>query len=281
LFRYAVLHWSIPVSAGYGRRIRFLILDEQNGKLLGVIGLGDPVFGLAARDKWIGWSHEDRRKRLRYVMDAYVLGSVPPYSSLLCGKLVAMLAASNEIRDAIRQKYRGVKSRISRKPHDGRVVLVTTASALGRSSVYNRLRFRDRSLFHRVGFIVGSGEFHFSNGLYDAITDYANEHCEPTLRNSRWGRGFRNRREVIKATLPKLELPLRWIEHGIRRELFAAPLVKNLKEFLTGRHSRAKWLDQSADDLFLYFRERWLLPRAKWDLSFLDWKREEWRLWGP
>ena len=33
LFRYASLHWSIPVSAGYGRRLRFLVFDEQNDKL--------------------------------------------------------------------------------------------------------------------------------------------------------------------------------------------------------------------------------------------------------
>ena len=48
LFRYAKLHWSIPVSSGYGRRLRFLVVDEQNEKLMGVIGLGDPVFGLSA-----------------------------------------------------------------------------------------------------------------------------------------------------------------------------------------------------------------------------------------
>ncbi len=30
LFRYASLHWSIPVSSGYGRRLRFLIVDQSN-----------------------------------------------------------------------------------------------------------------------------------------------------------------------------------------------------------------------------------------------------------
>src|SRR5437899_1025506 len=39
LFRYVALHWSIPVSSGYGRRLRFLVVDEQNDKLMGVIGL--------------------------------------------------------------------------------------------------------------------------------------------------------------------------------------------------------------------------------------------------
>ena len=62
LFRYAALHWSIPVSSGYGRRIRFLVLDGQNDKLIGIIGLGDPVFGLGARDQWIGWNAAQRKK---------------------------------------------------------------------------------------------------------------------------------------------------------------------------------------------------------------------------
>ncbi|TKB72444.1 MAG: DUF4338 domain-containing protein [Nitrospira sp.] len=98
LFRYASLHWSIPVSSGYGRRLRFLVVDEHNGKLIGLVGLGDPVYSLGPRDEWVGWTIADRRKRLRNVMDAFVLGAVPPYSFLLCGKLVAMLAASDTVR---------------------------------------------------------------------------------------------------------------------------------------------------------------------------------------
>src|SRR5262245_43390756 len=46
LFRYACLHWSIPVSEGYGRRLRFLIFDDANGKLIGLFGLADPVYAI-------------------------------------------------------------------------------------------------------------------------------------------------------------------------------------------------------------------------------------------
>jgi hypothetical protein len=40
LFRFVSLHWSIPVSSGYGRRLRFLVVDSANGKLIGILGLG-------------------------------------------------------------------------------------------------------------------------------------------------------------------------------------------------------------------------------------------------
>lgn len=105
LFRYARLHWSIPVSAGYGRRALFLVADEANGKLMGLFGLCDPVYGLAPRDRWVGWNKEEKRERLRNVMDAFVLGAVPPYSSLLCGKLVALMV-TDEVREAVRRRAR-------------------------------------------------------------------------------------------------------------------------------------------------------------------------------
>lgn len=279
LFRYASLHWSIPVSSGYGRRIRFLVRDEQNGKLMGIIGLGDPVYSLGPRDQWIGWSQSERKKRLQNVMDAYVLGAVPPYSFLLCGKLIAMLAASDTIRSAFARKYGGERSLIKRNLHDGRLALITTTSALGRSSVYNRLRLGGGLLYESVGFTRGSGDFHFSNGLYGALTKFAVANCEPTAKQERWGTGFRNRREVIRKCLHALELPRNWAYHGIEREVFMVPLARNTREFLTGFHSRLLWYHRSATDVFDHFCKRWMFPRASWDRRFQYWRREEWAIW--
>jgi len=110
LFRLATLTWSIPVSEGFGRRMRFLVWDESNGKLIGIFGLTDPVFNLRARDEWIGWNAQQRRAALVHTMDAYVVGAVPPYSFLLGGKLVASLIASQEIFDDFRKKISDSKN---------------------------------------------------------------------------------------------------------------------------------------------------------------------------
>ncbi|MBW6414169.1 DUF4338 domain-containing protein [Methylacidiphilum fumariolicum] len=56
LFRYACLYWSIPVSSGYGRRIRFLVFGKNNSKLIGLFSLGDPVYSIQAQDRWIDWT---------------------------------------------------------------------------------------------------------------------------------------------------------------------------------------------------------------------------------
>lgn len=280
LFRYASLHWSIPVSSGYGRRLRFLVVDENNDKLLGLIGLGDPVFSLRPRDNWVEWSLEDRKSRLKYVIDAFVLGAVPPYSFLLCGKLVAMLVASNEVRDAFSKKYRGKESLIKQKLYDGKLAMLTTTSALGRSSLYNRLKFRDSLLYHSVGFTRGSGEFHFTNGLYREITEFATKHCKPTAKQKSWGTGFRNRREVIKKCLPAMGLSSELLYHGIEREVFVVPLASNCKEFLCGKQSRLRYNNMSVFEIFEYFRERWLIPKYKRDDRYKFWHPDEWVIWS-
>jgi Druantia protein DruA len=208
LFRYARLHWSIPISAGYGRRVRFIVIDESNDKLMGIIGLGDPVFSLGPRDRWIGWSSAERRQGLQHVMDAFVLGAVPPYNQLLCSKLMAMLAISNEARAAVRQRYQSRTTLIGGRPQTGQLALLSTMSALGRSSVYNRLRFPNGEGFVSVGFTRGSGDFHFSNGVYDAMIDYASTNLTPTAKHESWGGGFRNKREVIRKTLSSIRVSL-------------------------------------------------------------------------
>ena len=279
LFRYASLHWKIPVSSGYGRRMRFLVIDDSNNKLIGLIGLGDPVYSLSARDKWVGWTPSDRRERLKNVMDAFVLGAVPPYSFLLCGKLVAMLAVSDTVRHAFNKKYGGRTSIIREEKHDGSLALVTTASALGRSSVYNRIKLGDRKLYMSVGFTKGSGEFHFTNGLYGAITEFVQEHCEPTEKQKRWGNGFRNRREVVKKCLPAVGLPSSCIYHGVEREVFAVPLANNTRQFLRGEESNLNWFCQPENDIFEYFRDRWLMGRAARDERFKSWSKESWAIW--
>ena len=280
LFRYARLHWSIPVSAGYGRRLRFLICDESNDKLIGIFGLGDPVFGLGPRDRWIGWDSAARRARLQCVMDLFVLGAVPPYSYLLCGKLVALLATSRDVQKAFHHKYHDRPSYISRKLLDGRLALLTTTSALGRSSLYNRLRYGTLPVFRSLGFTRGFGDFHFSNGIYGDLRKFALEHCEATAKHSLWGTGFRNRRELVRKALPLLGLSRELVYHGIEREIFVAPLATNTTAFLRGDQQRLQGYDRTVPDLFEWFRDRWLLPRAARESRYRAFEPDEYRLWG-
>ena len=279
LFRYACLHWSIPVSSGYGRRIRFLVFDENNGKLIGLFGLGDPVYSMQARDQWIGWNKNNKAQNLYHTMDAYVLGAVPPYSLLMGGKLVSMLVCSNEVRNTFRKKYNGKQSLIKQETRPPYLVLVTTTSALGRSSVYNRIRINGQQYWYSLGFTQGSGDFHFSNGVYGDIRAFVEKNCEPTAKHAAWGTGFRNKREVIRKCLSQVGLSADLIYHGIRREIFAAPLGRNAIRFLQGQVKKPCFHDWSASDLSEAFKDRWLIGRAERKPEFIDYNRDNYRLW--
>lgn len=189
LFRLACLLWSVPVSQGFGRRLRFLVRDRQNGCLIGVFALGDPVFNLSARDSWVGWTHKDRSERLVHVMDAYVVGALPPYSFLLGGKLVAALIGSDEVKAAYERKYLGREAVISGNENRARLVLLTTTSALGRSSIYNRLNVPDGPRFLRIGVTKGFGHFHLSGHVFESLRSYLEEIGHPYAAGHRFGMG--------------------------------------------------------------------------------------------
>ncbi len=296
LFRYAGLHWSIPVSSGYGRRLRYLVIDEHTDKVMGLFGLGDPVFSLRHRDQWVGWNFEDRKERLHHVVDAFVLGAVPPYSFLLGGKLIALLATSNEVREAFKRKYKNKESVIRKRKNAGDIAMITTTSALERSSMYNRLtcaepnlsaqpdieieHLEKRLVFQHVGHTQGFGDFHFSNGIYGSLTAYAKSNATATASHESWGPGFRNRQEVVQKTLGKLGLPKSWLNHGIKREIYLAPLAKNTRAFLCGNDSELNYYDQPVSELFKWYCERWLLPRSKQNERYKQWNPQELELWG-
>ncbi len=279
LFRYVRLHWSIPVSAGYGRRLRFLVIDESNDKLIGIIGLCDPVFALKSREEWVGWNTEQKKDRLYHVMDAFVLGAVPPYNQLLFGKLMAMLVTAREVQDAFRDRYAGTKSLISGKEREPLLALVSTASALGKSSVYNRLKAGGRQFMYSVGFTKGSGDFQFYNGVYKDLSSFVKENCEPSAKHSEWGSGFRNKREIIKKGLQAIGLPSQFSYHNINREIFLSPLAENTREFLRGESDVLDGYDLSVSDIYSLFKDRWLDRRAATKTDYQAFSKADYLLW--
>jgi hypothetical protein len=276
LFRIAALWWSIPVSKGYGRRFRVLIFDRSNGKLFGLLALADPVFNLRTRDSWIGWGVRTREQMLAHVMDAYVLGSVPPYNRLLGAKFVSLLAASDFTRNVFARRYKSKKSIILGKEFDGRLALVTTTSALGTSSILNRLRFNDISVFEPLGFTEGFGHFHLANGTFEKIRTHLESCGDDATRQYKFGSGPNYRMRVVRRALERLHLPANLLRHGVRRGVYVAPLARNTVEFLNGKASRLQWHRRPLSDIVSFWRERWLLPRAIRDLSYRDFDAASW-----
>jgi|Deesub1362B_J571_1020462.scaffolds.fasta_scaffold00217_48 hypothetical protein len=274
LFRFATLNWSIPVSYGFGRRLRCLVMDESNNKLIGIFGLGDPVFNLRVRDEWIGWSAADRRERLRHVLDAFVVGAVPPYSFLKGSKLIAAMIPSKEVLKIFRKKYRRKESIIRKRAHSGDIVLITTSSALGRSSLYSRVRVNSRLLYERIGMNSGYGHFHLSDEIFNLMRELLLLRDHKYYDGYKFGEGPNWRIRVIKVALRYLGLSPEVLRHGVRREVYGAPLAENFREFLRGEQKRAKYSLMPLSEIVDYTIENWIVKRAKWDKRYKSYKAE-------
>lgn len=276
LFRFASLRWSVPVSAGYGRRTRFLVFDDANGKLMGIFALGDPVFNLAVRDRLIGWDSQARQQRLYNVFDAYVLGAIEPYRQLIGGKLIAACAVADETASHLIAKYTGQVTVINGVEKDPRPVLVTTTSSLGRSSTYNRIRFQGRKLYASIGYTEGFGHFHFSDELFESLVEYLRLFGD--VRGHQYGQGPNWKIRTLRSALEHLGLQGNLLRHGIRREVFIAPRALGWRSFLRGDSSHLHWLSLPVETLGAEWRERWGVPRSLRDPRYLEHRRDMMRI---
>ena len=287
LFRFAALLWSIPVSQGYGRRLRFLVRDRANGKLIGIFALGDPVFNLRVRDEWIGWNHEDRKERLVNLMDAYVVGAVPPYADLLGGKLVASLIASQEVANKFEERYGNTIGLISQKQKQARLAVVTVTSALGRSSMYNRLKLmtntRSRDVetvveLLRLGSTTGYGHFQITDDLFAQLRRVLQEDEHKYADGHQFGDGPNWRIRVARKALESLGLDADEIlKHGIKREVYAMPIASNSRRFLAGTDEEPIFNHLTVEEIAALARNRWLVPRSERKPRYQQFRREQLR----
>jgi hypothetical protein len=275
LFRLASLTWSVPVSAGYGRRLRYLVWDEHHGKLAGIIALGDPVFNLSVRDNLIGWNSDDRSKRLVNILDAYVLGAVPPYNMLLVGKAVACLVRSREVYDDFAAAYGGSVGLISGRRKRANLLAVTTSSSMGRSSIYNRLRLNDQTYFAPIGYTLGWGHFHVPDRLFNEMRDYLRSKDHGYADQHKFGEGPNWRFRTIRTALAELGINQAVLRHGIQREVYMCALAKNSANILRtgeGKPNLSSLLRVSK--ISEQAKERWIVPRAERKPEFRAWRRE-------
>ena len=264
IFRYS---WSSPSSDYVGRRIRLLIRDDgvKGSPIIGIAALGSSIIHIHDRDKWIGWDTDTRTNRIIYMMDAYVVGAMPPYNYLLGGKLVSYILASNELRATYKNKYADAKTVIKNRKASDLVLLVTTSLYGQNSSQYNRLRYGESLLYKPIGTTSGYGSLHISNETFNAMLQLAEENgCNIS---NRFGDGPNWRMRVIRSACDVLSLNSDVIlKHSFQRGLFAVRLALNWRAFLKGESQTPIYRNIPFNRLVIHWRDRWFNMRKQNEL---------------
>lgn len=263
LFRILRFYWSSPYSEYVGRRIKLLVRDNAlpTKPVIGIAALGSSIVHIPSRDKWIGWDTKTRTRNLVYTMDAYILGALPPYNYLLGGKLLSYILASNEVRKIFEHKYQRAVTNISERTAN-RLACIFTTSLYGKSSQYNRIKYKDRLLYVPIGQTKGYGTLHLTDETFNAMRKLLESRS--VLVPNRFGDGPIWRMRVIRTAADILGFDADFLlRHSFQREVYAVPLAHNFRQFLKGDHCRLRYYDNPITDLVNYWKERWLGNRKR------------------
>jgi hypothetical protein len=131
---------SAEYNQAPGRFFKFLMVDDTTNKILGVSSVASDVISISDRDKFIGWTPEDKlkHKMLKYSAIGTTIVPTQPFgTNFLGGKLMAAMITSKKVRDAWESTSgEGVPCKL---------VGMTTTSLYGNSkgnfSMYNGLKW--------------------------------------------------------------------------------------------------------------------------------------------
>lgn len=213
------------------------------------------------------------------VADLSVCGAVAPYNVLLGGKLVALLMASDEVRNIYRTRYAEQVSIIGSQMA-GRAIskpaelkLITTTSLYGNgSSQYNRLRISSKdypALIHDIAWkeqatTAGYGSVHLGSTTVRVLREISQKTHRARRVNHRFGEGssprLRQIREAVEALGIRSDAVL---NHATPRILYTCELHPGAIDELLGINPLQEVRGPSVAAIAVAWRSRWLSRRVE------------------
>ena len=222
------------------------------------------------------------------VADLSICGAVAPYNDLIGGKLVALLAASHEVREMWQKRYENQVSIISsqmagqefRRPAKLKILTTTSLYGVG-SSQYNRLKV-DVFNSHRncteklewtrisTGTTSGYGTAHLSARTVLYLRKISEQKHSARRVNNRFGEGASPRLRQIREGLDILGLNSDLIlKHEMPRIVYVTELVPNAREELMGFVTERDYEAPRQNEIAEVWRRRWLYKRIQ-NLDILE-----------
>jgi hypothetical protein len=219
-----------------------------------------------------------KRKLATEVADLAVCGAIAPYNHLIGGKLVALLAASEEAREMYARRYSGQASEIASQIAGRRITrsadlkVITTTSLYGvGSSQYNRLTLEKQSdsklrfavRYEELGISRGFSVTHLSRDTVQLMRKLGIAAHGARRINSVFGEGSSPRVRQIREGLNLIGInDDHVLKHQVGRRVYACELYPGAKEDLIGfAPSKGQRKAASASAVSRGWARRWLAQR--------------------
>lgn len=251
--------WSLPFERPFGRQMRFILWDTYHNSPFGLIGLQSPTLVSKIRDSTLGLTNGTREIWINQSLYAQRLGAIPPYNYLLGGKMVGLSLVANEIREAYSKKYENNLTLMKSRKIPNRLLFITTTSAYGKSSVYERIKFENCLIAHFLGYTSGAGTFQLSEELYQKCLKFLEYEGYDIKRG--YGTGPSRKLKLIAKAFSILQIK-KFQYHNIQRGMYLIPLIKNLDNVIH-QNEEPNYYDWNFEDLSKFWLNRWAIPRSK------------------
>jgi hypothetical protein len=203
-------------------------------------------------------------------MEMSICGAAPPFGPMRLGKLMASVAASEDVITAWGSErplgeiaastyLPSVREAV---PNPGPLVVFTSGLYPGHSAQYNRLQVGS-SRWSKIGETVGYGSFHVSVDTSRLASEY-NAAVDGYRHITRsFGEGASPRFREVDRAIRRLELP-DLLRHEMARPLYALPLVASPQASLLGwgASEDTPSISQPLSALARAWWERWVAPRS-------------------
>jgi hypothetical protein len=230
-----------------GRNCYFLVINEYDNKNLGVIDVAADFLSLGVRDDYIGWNKEQRKKFNKNIANISICVPTRHFGYNLCGgKLLALLAISNDVADYWENRY------------GDKLVGITVTSLYGKGSQYNRLKY-----FKYLGKTKGQGTCHIPNKLYKKMRLLVEEE-EGEIPGGCFTKGKNSRINIIRRACKYLDIDATILTtHGRERGVYWCNRGSATSEFLQGKTTDYQPKNLNKEKLVKYWREVWAYRRIK------------------
>jgi len=228
---------SAEYNQAPGRFIKFLMMDENSGRVLGVSSIASDVICISDRDKYLGWTPEDKLKQKMLKHSAIGTTIVPtqPFgSNFLGGKLIAALVTSKKVRDEWEHPRAG-------ESNPAKLVGMTTTSLYGGFSMYNSLKW-----WKPVGMSKGKIPIKpYEKGYHDWhqwLKQFKKDDYEKamTQKENVSGPVTGAKMRVLSMIFQACKIKQSDYCHGFTRGVYYSCFYENTKEFLQRKISEAE-----------------------------------------
>ncbi len=211
-----------------GRFVRFLVIDKNSKKYLGVISIASDVISITDRDKYLGWTSENRLKDRKLVFSSIgscIMSTQPFGFNFLGGKLIACLCTSDVVRDTWQRLYGQT------------LVGMTTTSLYGSYSMYNSLN----RWWHKCGVSSGKILIKPDQSCYDVWHDWIKKNNKEeydkamTQKEGISGPVTAAKLRTLSMIMEACELKQKNYTHGYERGVYYSCFYENTKEFLQNK----------------------------------------------